>query len=182
MPTEEVSVEELRARVKALDSPLDNPRDNPPDNQLENRIEPAAEAPSTRDLTHKEDKSPSMWRVLLQLRVLLPYLSRLVPLLDGSAAQVTAQTHEFQHGLTEVQSGHRELRVQLQDQTVQLKRVEEQLERLRETTERNTLEQQELIEDLKSFAGSIKALAALGFVLLLANGGLVIYLLLRLRH
>lgn len=167
MATEELSVEELRARVKALDSPL----------------EPAEEeAPPVRDLTHKEDKSPPMWRVLLQLRVLLPYLSKLVPLLDGSAQQNTAQVHEMQHGLTEMQTGHREIRTQLQDQTVQMKRVEEQLERLRDTTERNTLEQQELIEDLKSFAGTFKAIAVIGLLLVLANTGLLVYLLVRLRH
>lgn len=166
MTTEELSVEELRARVKALDRPL----------------EPTQEEPAIRDLTHKEDKSPSMWRVLLQLRVLLPYLSRLVPMLDGSFHQSTAQTHELQSGLSEVQSGHKELRLQLQDQTVQMKRVEEQLERLREATERNTQEQQELIEDLKSFRGTIKALAAIGILLMLGNSGLLIYLLVRLQH
>lgn len=162
---EDLSVEELRARVKALDQPL----------------EPIAEEP-VRDLTHREDKSPPMWRVLLQLRVLLPYLSKLVPLLDGTAHQSATASQEFQKSLADLQTGHREIRGQFQDQVVQLKRVEEQLERLREASERNTLEQQELIEDLKSFGGTIKALAAVGLVLLLANSGLIIYLMVRLRH
>lgn len=162
---EDLSVEELRARVKALDQPL----------------EPLAEEP-VRDLTHREDKSPPMWRVLLQLRVLLPYLSRLVPLLDGTAHQSAASSQELHKSLADLQSGHREIRGQFQDQVVELKRVEEQLERLREASERNTLEQQELIEDLKSFGGTIKALALLGLVLLLANSGLIIFLLVRLRH
>jgi hypothetical protein len=162
---EDLSVEELRARVKALDQPL----------------EPLAEEP-VRDLTHREDKSPPMWRVLLQLRVLLPYLSRLVPLLDGTAHQSAASSQELQKSLADLQTGHREIRGLFQDQVVELKRVEEQLERLREASERNTLEQQELIEDLKSFGGTIKALAAVGLVLLLANSGLIIYLMVRLRH
>ncbi|HVJ06866.1 MAG TPA: hypothetical protein VM554_00630 [Acidisarcina sp.] len=166
MTTEELAVEELRARVKALDNPIESPQ----------------EEPAIKDLTHKEDKNPSMWRSLLQLRVLLPYLSRLVPLLDGTAHQPSTQSHELQHGLAEVQSGHKEIRGQLLEQTVQLKRVEEQLERLRETTERNTLEQQELIEDLKSFGGTLKAVTIAAMLLLLANGGLVVYLLVRLRH
>ena len=162
---EELSVEELRARVKALDQPL----------------EPPAEEP-IRDLTHREDKSPPMWRVLLQLRVLLPYLSKLVPLLDGTAHQSAAVSQELHKSLSDLQSGHREIRGQFADQVLELKRIEEQLERLREATERNTLEQQELIEDLKSFGGTIKALAVIGMVLLLANSGLIIYLLVRLRH
>lgn len=174
MTTEELSIEELRARVKALDTPLEAATEVPKVRDLPRDL--------PHDLTHKEDKSPSMWRVLLQLRVLLPYLSRLVPLLDGSSHQSAAQSQELHQGLADVQSGHRELRAHLQDQTVQMKRVEEQLERLRETTERNTLEQQELIEDLKSFAGTIKSLAFLGILLLLTNVGLVIYLVVRLRH
>jgi hypothetical protein len=162
---EEPSVEELRARVKALDHPL----------------EPLAEEP-IRDLTHREDKSPPMWRVLLQLRVLLPYLSKLVPLLDGTAHQSAAVSQELHKSLADLQTGHREIRGQFADQVLELKRVEEQLERLREASERNTLEQQELIEDLKSFGGTIKVLAGVGLVLLLANSGLIIFLLVRLRH
>jgi ABC-type multidrug transport system fused ATPase/permease subunit len=170
MTTQELSVEELRARVKALDTPLEPAEIAPPVGDL------------PHELTHKEDKSPSMWRVLLQLRVLLPYLSRLVPLLDGTAHQSAAQSHELHQGLADVQSGHREVRTHLQEQTLQMKRVEEQLERLRETTERNTLEQQELIEDLKSFAGTVKTVAVLGVVLLLANTGLMVYLAVRLHR
>ena len=170
MTTQELSVEELRARVKALDTPLEQPQ------------QAAQVSDLPHELTHKEDKSPSMWRVLLQLRVLLPYLSRLVPLLDGTAHQGAAQSQELQKGVAEVQTGHRELRTQLQDQSVQLKRVEEQVERMRETTERNTLEQQELVEDLKAFEGTVKKLAALGILLVLSNVGLLIYVVVRLHR
>lgn len=166
---EEAVAEDLRERVRALDAPA----------------KLAVEPIGPRALSaNEEDKGsqPSMWRSLLQLRVLLPYLSRLVPLLDGTAAQSHAQTQEIQHGLAEVQTGHRELRGYFQDQTLQLRRVEEQLERVREATERNTLEQQELIEDLKSAAGTVRFLAILVILLLLSVSGMLVWLLFHLRH
>ena len=52
------------------------------------------------------------------------------------------------------------------EQNNSLKRVEDQLEMVREATDRNTLEQQELLEDLKTFGNKVKAVAfiALGLV------------------
>ncbi len=58
------------------------------------------------------------------------------------------------------------------EQNNSLKRVEDQLEMVREATDRNTLEQQELLEDLKTFSNKVKVVAviaigllAVGFVL-----------------
>jgi hypothetical protein len=42
-----------------------------------------------------------------------------------------------------------------------LKRVEDQLEMVREATDRNTLEQQELLEDLKSTGKKVNLVAAI---------------------
>ena len=58
------------------------------------------------------------------------------------------------------------------EQNTSLKRVEDQLEMVREATDRNTLEQQELLEDLKAFGNKVKmvvivalGLVAIGFIL-----------------
>ena len=64
------------------------------------------------------------------------------------------------------------------EQNTSLKRVEDQLEMVREATDRNTLEQQELLEDLKTFGNKVKmvviialGLVAIGFIL-----NLILYL------
>jgi hypothetical protein len=57
------------------------------------------------------------------------------------------------------------LRDQVTEQNTTLKRVEDQLEMVREATDRNTLEQQELLEDLKAFGNKIKFIVILGVVL-----------------
>jgi chromosome segregation ATPase len=88
----------------------------------------------------------------------------------------------LERGLAEVRNSHRELRGQVQEQVTTLKRVEDHLERVREATDRNTLEQQELVEDLRSVGSRLSAFAIVGLVLLLGSLGLNIYLVLQLQH
>jgi endonuclease III len=52
------------------------------------------------------------------------------------------------------------------EQNSSLKRVEDQLEMVREATDRNTLEQQELIEDLKGVGNKVNLLALTALCLL----------------
>ena len=61
----------------------------------------------------------------------------------------------LEEGLTELQTQHRELRDQVVEQNSSLKRVEDQLDLVREATDRNTLEQQELLEDLKGVGNKV---------------------------
>jgi hypothetical protein len=75
----------------------------------------------------------------------------------------------LQEGLTELQVQHRNLRDQVIEQNTSIKRVADQLEMVREATDRNTLEQQELLEDLKSFSGKVKIVAIVGMGLLAAG-------------
>ena len=56
------------------------------------------------------------------------------------------------------------------------------LERVREATDRNTLEQQELVEDLRSVGSRLSAFAIVGFLLLLASLVLNGYLIFQLQH
>ncbi|MGH9599580.1 MAG: hypothetical protein ACRD27_06925 [Terracidiphilus sp.] len=108
------------------------------------------------------DRATGFQRAVGAMRLALPFMQRLLPLLDGnvgttvsnmltphpqtSAATATtsASLAPLEDGLAELQTQHRELCGQLVEQNTSLKRVEDQLEMVREATDRNTLEQQEL--------------------------------------
>lgn len=113
----------------------------------------------------------------------MPIVQKILPLLDGNIGTAVAnfiapRPHPpqapapkvdlapLEEGLTRLQTQHISLREQVAEQNTSLKRVEDQLEHVREATDRNTLEQQELIEDLKAFHGKIKVIAVLGIGLL----------------
>jgi hypothetical protein len=141
-----------------------------------------------------EEPSSSLQRAVGALLSALPFVQRLLPLLDGNLAsavgnllaprpQASAPAPKvdlvpIEDGLNELQTQHRELRDQVMEQNTSLKRVEDQLEMVREATDRNTLEQQELLEDLKTFGNRVKmvviialGLVAIGFIL-----NLILYL------
>jgi hypothetical protein len=88
----------------------------------------------------------------------------------------------LERGLTEVRNSQRELRGQVQEQVTSLKRVEDHLDRVREATDRNTLEQQELVEDLRSVGRRVSTLAVLGVLFLLVSLGLNVFLIVQLQH
>ncbi len=139
-------------------------------------------------------------RAVSAIRSALPLVQRLLPLLEGNFAnvlgalmapqpgshpspqQVKVDMEPVERGLAEVRTSHRELKTQIQEQGTSLKRVEDQLERVREATDRNTLEQQELVEDLRAVGSRISTLAIVGVVLLLVSLGLNIYFLIQLQH
>jgi hypothetical protein len=140
------------------------------------------------------DELPSsVQRAVAALRSALPFVQRLLPLLDGNIASAVSNMlaphpHPqapppsakldlvpIEDGLAELQTQHQNLRDQVMEQNNSLKRVEDQLEMVREATDRNTLEQQELLEDLKAFGNKVKiiaiialALVAVGFFMTLA--------------
>ena len=144
-----------------------------------------------------EEPSSSLQRAVSALRSALPFVQRILPLLDGNIAATIANLlapHPrpqastppplkinlvpLEDGLAELQTQHRDLRDQVMEQNTSLKRVEDQLEMVREATDRNTLEQQELLEDLKTFGHKVKlvviialGLVAIGFLL-----NLILYL------
>jgi hypothetical protein len=137
------------------------------------------------------EESSNLQRAVNVLRSALPFVQRLLPLLDGNIAstlgnllQPHTQAHQpsakldltpVEDGLAELRSQQHGLRLQVTEQNTTLKRVEDQLEMVREATDRNTLEQQELLEDLKAFGTKVKfvaivalVLAAVGFFMTLA--------------
>ena len=70
----------------------------------------------------------------------------------------------IQDCVNDLQVQHRELHDQVVEQNISIQKVEDQLQMVREATDRNTLEQQELMEDLKAVGNKVNviALIALG--------------------
>ncbi|MFP5250575.1 MAG: hypothetical protein ACLGP3_12200, partial [Acidobacteriota bacterium] len=88
--------------------------------------------------------------------------------LEESVAELQSQQGEFHHLLA--------------DQNTSLKRVEDQLEMVREATDRNTLEQQELMEDLRAVGTKVNWFALAALALLLSSVILNVILYLHIQH
>jgi len=67
-------------------------------------------------------------------------------------------------------------------QNTSLKRVEDRLEMVREATDRNTLEQQELLTDLKSVGRKVNVIAVLALLLLAGSIAVNVLLFLHIRR
>ncbi|MDR3772680.1 MAG: hypothetical protein P4L26_04980 [Terracidiphilus sp.] len=127
-------------------------------------------------------------------RAALPLVQRILPLLDGNFGtavsnilaprphpappQPPVNLGPLEDGLAQLQTGHLELRDQVVEQNSSLKRVEDQLGMVREATDRNTLEQQELMEDLKGVGRKVNlvALAALSLLAVSVTINIFLYL------
>lgn len=159
---------------------------------------PAALPPPAAPVDPNAPKS-GLQRAIDAVRSTLPLVQRLLPLLEGNVAtaitalmapqashhpppQVKVDLEPVERGLAEVRTSHRELRTQVAEQGTSLKRVEDQLERVREATDRNTLEQQELVEDLRSVGSRISTFALIGLGLLILSLVLNIYFVVQLQH
>ena len=124
-------------------------------------------------------------RVINAVRSSLPFIQRILPLLDGNVGTVVsnlmAPPHRpapppppvnlapLEEGISSLQAQQHELRAQIADQNTSLKRVEDQLEMVREATDRNTLEQQELLEDLKGIGNKVNIFAMVALLLLVVS-------------
>ncbi len=156
-----------------------------------NRVPPGRALPGSTS----EDEPSGAQRAMNLFRTVMPIVQRLLPLLEGNV--ITAISNvltprpqapppapkvdlaPIETSLAELQTEHRGLREQVTEQNASLKRVEDQLEMVREATDRNTLEQQELLEDLKAFSGKVKVVAVIGIGVLVI--GVVLNLILFLH-
>ncbi len=125
-------------------------------------------------------------RAVNALRVALPIVQRILPLFDGNIATTVSNIltppppkpapappppppmdlAPIENSLAELKTQHTDLREQVAEQNSSLKRVEDQLEMVREATDRNTLEQQELLEDLKAVGNKVNLVAVIAIGLL----------------
>jgi hypothetical protein len=142
-------------------------------------------APHKVELNKVEKGSkPSMWEVLLQLRVLLPYVSRLLPLLDSGlalgAGKPSLDPTELHKSLAEMQMGHRELEVMTRNHAVQLERIEQQMTRLRAIHENSLEESRLFFADMRSLRRWLISMGIVLMLLVLVTGSLVAYLVLHM--
>lgn len=153
---------------------------------------PASPADSHSDIAeHSADAAeaplrlPSgVRRVVAVLRVALPFVERVLPLLDGdsgttasshptslqpasaAAPPVPADVARIEDSIAEFKTQYRTLREQVVEQDASLKRVEDRLGMVREATDRSTREQQELIENLKGVGKKVNVVAMVALGLL----------------
>lgn len=128
------------------------------------------------------DVPSGVQRAVNAIRAALPFVQRILPLLDGNigtaVGNMLAPHHHappppppvdltpIQEGLADLQAQQHQLHDQVVEQNSSLKRVEDQLEMVREATDRNTLEQQELLEDLKAVGNKVNVFAVIALILL----------------
>jgi hypothetical protein len=126
------------------------------------------------DETEQADHRSGGHKALSVLRQALPVVKNLLPLLEGnllaavsnllttrpqSPAKVDLAPIENQ--LTEMQLLQHDVRAKVAEHHMTLKRVEDQLEMVKEATDRNTMEQQELMEDLRAMGSKVNLFAAM---------------------
>lgn len=119
-----------------------------------------------------------IWDLLMQVGVFLPYLSRIMPLLDRVKTSSDLST-VVRKGMQAVESGSRDLSAHVQSQGLQLAQIEEQTQRLREMAERGSSEVREISGQVQALRTWILALAGLNAVLLVA---VVVLVVLQLWH
>lgn len=141
------------------------------------------------------DQPSNLQRAMKGMRMALPFVQKVLPLLDGQIIATLANLlaprpappsppvnlAPLEGGVTELQTQHRKLREQIAEQNTSLKKVEDRLEMVREATDRNTLEQQELLDDLKAVRGKVTLFAVIALVLLIASVAMNVVLFLYMR-
>ena len=120
----------------------------------------------------------SMWELLLQLRVLLPYVTRLLPLLDPGFRSAP-DLSEVTKGIAGLQNGSRDLEVQTRNQALQLERIEQQMSRLRVAHENSIEESLQLLAEVRSLRSRMLGAATVILVLLLSTIVMMTLLLMR---
>jgi hypothetical protein len=168
------------------------------DSPVRSNVPPPGRALSTPSPVETETTSGMQWALGI-MKQAVPFIQKLLPLIDGQIATAAANLlatrphtpppssppvdlQPIERSLSELQINQRGLIEQLVDQNTSLKRVDDQLEMVREATDRNTLEQQELIEDLKTMSNRVNLLALLFLGLLAVSVLLNIFLFLHIQR
>jgi hypothetical protein len=154
--------------------------------------------PQGRSLSGGSSDDTGMQRAMGVLKQAMPFVQKLLPLIDGNFATAVANLFAprphmaptqapldlapVHTQISELQTHTQDLRTQMQEQGSSLKRMEDQLEMVREATDRNTLEQQELIEDLKAVGNKVNLFALLLFAMLIVSLVLNVMLFLHIKQ
>ncbi len=124
-----------------------------------------------------------MWRILIQLRVLLPYLAKVLPLLERSLlgtnitghAAPTIDTSNLDRGIAEVGEAQRDLKTAVKAQTGELHLLQEQVAALTKSFEKNLLLNDEIAVSLSALRKLVTISVWVIFVLLALLIGLVVF-------
>src|SRR5258708_18359934 len=116
---------------------------------------------------------------LVQLRVVLPYLARLVPVLDRGILKAGRDLTEFYKGFATMQTSTRDLEVQARNQALQLERIEQQMGRMRLVHESSIEESRKLVTEISALRRVFLTMSIVMAVLLGATVGMVAYLIVR---
>jgi hypothetical protein len=160
---------------------------------------PPGRALANSSADSSQELPTSLQRTLNAVRSWLPFVQRILPLLDGNFGTAVsniltpypqhtppptppANLDHIEDSLAELQTHHLDLRNQVVEQNTSIKRVEDQLELVREATDRNTLEQQELLEDLKGVGNKVNVYALVALALLLVSVLLNVILYLHIQR
>jgi hypothetical protein len=126
------------------------------------------------DETEQADHPSGGHKALSLLRQALPVVKNLLPLLEGNLLAAVSNLlttrpqgpakvdlTPIENQLTEMQLLQHDVRSKVAEHHMTLKRVEDQLEMVKEATDRNTMEQQELMEDLRAMGSKVNLFAAM---------------------
>jgi hypothetical protein len=188
---------DLRGRVIGSPLPMGGPA-APSSDSLNRGAVPPGRALSTAAANPAADDSSSAQRAWGLLKQAVPFVQKLLPLIDGNFGSALAnllspRPHAsgpppnvdltpVHNQISELQMQHNELRSTVHEQTTGIKRVEDQLEMVRDATDRNTLEQQELIQDLKAMGSKVNLFAVTLSSLLLLSLVLNVILYLHIKR
>jgi hypothetical protein len=121
----------------------------------------SVESPPTKhslSIEDGKDSGPSMWRVLIQLRVLLPYLAKVLPLLErgllgtnisGHSAP-TVDTSKLERGVASVGEAQHDLNAAIKAQAAEFHLLKEEVADLTRAVEKDLLLNQEIAASLTS--------------------------------
>lgn len=183
-------------RAVPVESPVRTARPPQPERPVPAERAVSPERPGAHPPVEPVDL-PGVQRAASILRTVLPVVQRLMPLFDrkagpadkpasGAPTQPQPTKHlaarlsaPIEETLAELRLHQHSFRLQLAEQNASIKRIEERLEKVREATDRNTLEQQELLDELKSLGRYLRITALVALVL--ATGGFCLALALFLQ-
>ena len=191
---------ELYPRSAAPPQPAGAREPMPPQN-VERTLQPAP-APTVRAPQPKPGKNvagaprPSGFqRAMDAARVVMPLVQKLLPLLEGNVASAVSNVltprpqtshavnlEPIEDALVKMHVEHRAMRGKLEEQNSSLQRVADQLDKVKEATDRNTLEQQELMDDLHRMRKKIMIYAWVGLGLLVAAIAANVFVFLRIQR
>lgn len=125
-------------------------------------------------------------RSLAQIRALLPYAAKILPILTGVAiGELPVQRPDLSalnRHFGEMQTESRGLRSRVEGQSEQIERIQEQLERLAPAIETIGREQQGLANAFRSLGGQLKGFFFAILFLLVAVIAMCVLMLFRISH